>query len=364
MPIDGQGIVAKADGGFSLEPLEFEAPSGREVLVQIKAAGVCHTDFDVMRNARQPWIMGHEGSGIVQAVGPNCSEFKAGDHVVLNWALPCGKCFQCEKGNDTLCEDKQRTPPERNRWRGKPIGRAFGIGTMATHTLVMPEALTRMNESIPFASASILSCGVMTGVGSVLNASPVGPGDTVVVLGCGGVGLNIVQGARIAGAVRIIAIDLSENRLEMARSFGATDVLRADPSDTGLRNAADIVHSLTHGRGADACFESTAVPTLGEAPLRMIRNGGIAVQASGIEEKIPFDMELFEWNKTYINPLYGMCRPSVDFPRLLSMYQSGDLLLDEQVTRTYSLGELAAAFDDMHAGRNAKGVLIVGEDHE
>jgi S-(hydroxymethyl)glutathione dehydrogenase/alcohol dehydrogenase len=230
---------------------------------------------------------------------------------------------------------------------------------MATHTVVPREACVKIETQIGFAAASIIGCGVMTGVGSVLNAARVESGSSVVVLGTGGVGLNCIQGARIAGAATIIAVDVNPARLEMARRFGATHLLQASREDAGLLGAAEEVRKLTGGRGADYSFECTAVPALGAAPLAVIRNGGMAVQVSGIEQPIEFNMELFEWDKTYINPLYGKCVPERDFPRLLKLHETKQLMLDEMVTRTYKLEELAQAFDDMHAGRNAKGVLVM-----
>ncbi len=357
--IEGKGAIALTGGRFSIDPISVHPPQANEVLVQIRASGVCHTDWDVNRNAKTNWILGHEGAGTVLETGPGVDHVKPGDRDLLNWAIPCGQCFQCVRGNTNICESKPTVPPERTLWDGRPIGRAFGIGTMSTHSVVPKQAVIPIHVDIPFASACIIGCGVMTGVGSALNAARVEPGSSVAVLGTGGVGLNCIQGARIAGAAKIIAIDINADRLEMALEFGATHTVRASPEDAGLLKAAGEVKKLTDGRGADYAFESTAVPALGAAPLAMIRNGGTAVQASGIEEPINFDMELFEWDKTYINPLYGQCNPAIDFPRLLDFYADGSLKLDEMVTRTYKLEELATAFDDMLTGRNAKGVLLI-----
>ena len=171
---------------------------------------------------------------------------------------------------------------------------------------------------------------------------------------------RLLQGARISGASKIIAIDINSERLEMAKQFGATHTILADKNDTGLMNAAEEVKKMTGSRGADYAFECTAIPALGAAPLAMIRNAGTAVQVSGIEEEITIDMNLFEWDKIYINPLYGKCRPQIDFPKLVSLYDKGDLMLDEMITRTYPLENLQQAFDDMLAGRNAKGVIVFG----
>jgi S-(hydroxymethyl)glutathione dehydrogenase/alcohol dehydrogenase len=228
---------------------------------------------------------------------------------------------------------------------------------MSTHSIVPQRAVVKVDVEIPFPSAAILGCGVMTGFGSVVNAAKVQKGTSVVVLGTGGVGLSVIQGAVHACARRIIAVDVNPARLELARLFGATHTIQAARDDSGLRIAADEVRKLTE-RGADYAFECTAVPELGAAPLAMIRNGGMAIAVSGVEQVVPVDMKLFEWDKRYINPLYGQCRPFLDFPVLLSLYRQGRLLLDEMVTRTYSLGKLADAFEDMKRGINAKGVLI------
>jgi Zn-dependent alcohol dehydrogenase len=198
----------------------------------------------------------------------------------------------------------------------------------------------------------------MTGFGSAVNAARVSTGSTVVVLGCGGVGLSVIQGAIFRQAARIIAVDINGSRLELAKRFGATDVVLASRDDDGLLDAASQVRTMTGGRGADYAFECTAVPALGPAPLAFTRNGGTAVGVSGIEQTIQFNMELFEWDKLYINPLYGQCKPSRDFPLLLRLYEEKRLKLDEMVTQTYPLEDLSTAFADMRNGVNAKGVLL------
>lgn len=353
----GKAAVSDGKGNFSIEAIEVAEPQSGEVRVQLKAAGVCHTDFDSMSvGGRQ--IMGHEGAGIVEAIGPDVTTVAPGDHVLLNWAIPCGTCFQCQRGNQVLCEDHPEVPVERTLQGGTPIARMFRLGTMSSYSVVRVEAVTKYEVDIPFVAASIVGCGVMTGVGSVFNAAQVEPGASVVVLGTGGVGLNVIQGARIAGALSIIAVDVNPGRLEMARAYGATECIVADRNDRGLLKAAEAVKKLTGGRGADYAFECTAVPELGAAPLAMVRNAGMAIQVSGIEQDITIDMNLFEWDKVYLNPLYGKCRPAIDFPRLLGLYERGDLLLEELVTRTYPLEQLGQAFEDMHQGINAKGVLL------
>jgi S-(hydroxymethyl)glutathione dehydrogenase/alcohol dehydrogenase len=351
-----KAIVTDGDGNFALRDVQLGDPQKGEVLVEIRASGVCHTDFDSMSWKRRI-IMGHEGAGIVRQCGDAVTHVRPGDRVLLNWAIPCGNCFQCRIGAENICEQKPTVPDERFRCADQPLNASFNLGTMATHAIVPWQAVVGIDADIPFPSAAILGCGVMTGFGSVVNAARVQKESSVVVLGTGGVGLSVIQGAIHACARMIIAVDVNPNRLELARKFGATHIIHASREDAGLRQAAGKVKLLT-GRGADYAFECTAVPELGSAPLIMVRNGGTAVAVSGVEQIVPVDLQLFEWDKTYINPLYGQCRPFIDFPVLLSLYAQKRLKLDEMVTRTYPLSNLAEAFEHMKQGINAKGVLL------
>jgi len=353
-----RAAITDGKGNFAIEEVTLGDPQRDEVLVKIFASGVCHTDYDHMMFGGVPVIMGHEGAGVVSEVGTSVTDVKIGDRVLLNWAIPCGDCFQCKRGAENICESKRVVAPERFMYGSGNIVPDFGLGTMSTQTVVPKEAVTRIDVDIPFASAAILGCAMMTGFGSVVNAAKVEEGSAVVVLGTGGVGLSVIQGALYARAKKIIAVDTNDARLRLAREFGATHTILADSLDQGLLTAAKEVRRLTENRGADYAFECTAVPELGSAPLAMIRNGGIAVGVSGIEKEIHFNMELFEWDKLYINPLYGQCRPAIDFPLLLDLYDQKRLKLDEMVTRTYALEDLSQAFADMSAGINAKGVLL------
>jgi Zn-dependent alcohol dehydrogenase len=366
--IKSRAAIASGDGKFSIQTIEISEPRKDEILVKIKAAGICHTDWD-----SQSWgktlVMGHEGAGEVVAIGEAVKNFTIGDKVMLNWAIPCYECFQCQEGNQHICEQNSAVTAgnkvsgghasfKSSTLKGSPIEKAFSLGTMSEYTLVREAACVKIHVDIPFSSAAIVGCGVMTGYGSVVNAAKVKPGTNVVVLGTGGVGLNVIQGARIAGAGKIIAVDINPLRLEMALEYGATHTLLAEKEDIGLLKAAKAVKELCGGRGADFAFECTAIPELGAAPLAMVRNAGMAVQVSGIEQEINIDMNLFEWDKVYINPLYGKCRPQIDFPILQDLYAKGDLFLDEMITRTYALEDLELAFKDMHEGKNAKGVIV------
>lgn len=371
MALLSRAALSDGNGNFIIDEIAINEPADDEIIVQIKAAGICHTDYDSLRWGK-PMVMGHEGAGIVYQAGKDVSGIKPGDSVILNWATPCGHCFQCMEGNQNLCDNNSPviaggngyTPghahPEGTLRRGQPIEKAFNLGTFSEYTLVKSSAVVlNPSPAMTFTAASIISCGVMTGYGSVVNAAKVKPGSSVVVLGCGGVGLNVIQAAKIAGASQIIAIDVNSRRLEMAVRFGAGDYILAEKSDTELLTAAEKVKQLTGGRGADYAFECTAKPELGAAPLAMVKNGGTAVQVSGIEQRISFDMSLFEWDKIYINPLYGKCRPQIDFPKIAALYDKGSLLLEEMITKTYRLDELEKAFEDMLQGRNAKGVIVL-----
>ena len=366
-----KAAISNGKGSFSIEEIHVAEPSVDEVLIQIKASGVCHTDYDSMKWGR-PLVMGHEGAGIVIETGSNIRSVSKGDHVLLNWAMPCGHCFQCENGNRSICENFSPVTGAKDAkgltaghpgfngttFQGEGIERSFNIGTLSQFTIVKEEAVISMPKEIPFSSACILGCGVMTGYGSAINAAKVSKGSSVAVLGIGGVGLNVIQGSRIAGAKMIIALDLSAARLQMSKKFGATHIIQVDRGPGGMEDAYKQVKALTSGRGADYAFECTGNPKLGAAPLALVRNAGMALQVSGIEEEITIDMNLFEWDKIYLNPLYGKCNPPVDFPILFDLYKKGELLLDELVSRTYPLEGLGDVFDDMLNGRIAKGVIL------
>lgn len=356
--MQARAVITDGKGKYSVETIQVGDPQAGEVMVEIRASGVCHTDHKFLfRNAVQ--ILGHEGAGVVAKVGPGVAGLAPGDRVLLNWAIPCRECFQCRRGAENLCEKRPKVPIERFQWNGRAVDVAFTLGTMSTHTVVPRAAVVRMDVDIPFASACILGCGVQTGVGSVFNVAKVATGESVAVIGTGGVGLSVIQGARMARAGMIVGVDVNPERLEMARRFGATHTVIAGRDDAGLRRAAAQVKAMAGGRGVDAAFECTSVPALCASPLSFVRNGGRAIQLSGTEQPVTVDMELFEWDKVYLNPLYGRCRPEEDFPRLFRLYREGHLKLDEMITKTYPIDQVAQAFDDMLAGRNAKGVLLM-----
>ena len=269
--IEIRGAIGDGLGGFSLGTIHLDEPKGREVLVAMRASGVCHTDWDSLSWGRRT-ILGHEGAGIILQVGPGVTRAKPGDRCLLNWAIPCGVCFQCQRGKENICEDRGTVPDvryhdssehpgpindagttARNTGAAGPGGfnAAFSLGTMATHALVPQAAVLPLSADVPFAVAAILGCAVMTGFGSAVNAAQVAAGSTVVVLGCGGVGLSTILGAKHCAAARILAVDLHPERLHLAQTFGATETLLASREDQGLLALAADVQRRTGGRGAD-----------------------------------------------------------------------------------------------------------------
>jgi S-(hydroxymethyl)glutathione dehydrogenase/alcohol dehydrogenase len=352
-----RGVLSDGFGEIGVQTFGMDAPLEHEVLVQIKASGICHTDLD-HANLNAPLILGHEGAGVVVATGAEVTGYAPGDHVLLNWAIPCGACFQCVRGARNLCENKPAVPADRFTHPHLDLRPMFGLGTLAELVLVPEQALVKIPESLPFPIAAIMGCAVMTGYGSVVNVAEVAKDESVVVLGCGGVGLSVLLAAVASGAKPLIAVDVEEWKLRKALELGATDAILAKRVDKHLADVAAQVKSMTGGRGADYAFECTAVPELGVAPLAMVRNGGTAVAVSGIEQTIQADMELFEFDKWYINPLYGACDPARDFPLLIALYSSGRLDLDSLIAKTYTLDNVVEAFDSLRSG-GGKGVLML-----
>lgn len=367
--MQAKAIISNGKGNFELSTVDIGIPGAGEVRIKVIAAGLCHTDWDSIQTWNKNFIVGHEGAGIVEEIGANVNGLSIGDKVILNWAIPCGECFQCREGNLHICEVnspvcgcdlKGHADIETTLHNHHGIERSFHLGTLCEYAIVKEQAVVKIDSDISFAAASIVGCGVMTGWGSVVNAANVKVGSSVCVIGCGGVGLNVIQAAKQSGAAKIIAIDINQDRIEQAKQFGATDAVIAAVDDKDFIQVRAAVREMTDGRGADYAFECTAIPALGSAPLTLIRSAGTAVQVSGIEQRIDFDCELFEWDKIYINPLYGMCNPERDFKKILALYDNNQMKLEELVTKTYTLENVAEGFDDMLNGRIAKGVVIIG----
>jgi Zn-dependent alcohol dehydrogenase len=349
-----------------VESIAMDAPKRGEVTVKIGACGVCHSDLSAANGTIAlplPLVLGHEAAGVVEEVGEGVVELKKGDHVAFSFIYMCGKCRFCVSGRPVLCleQGKALTTPLEGTPRvrdgaGKPLNIFSGCGTMAEYATVSAENLIRIDPKIPLECAALVGCAVTTGVGAVFNTARVEPGASVAVFGCGGVGLSAIQGARIAGADRVIAIDTLDEKLAMAKRFGATDVLRATKDE-------DLVKPLKKltGGGPDYAFECVGSGELAGVAYRAVRRGGTAVVV-GVAR--PTDsvsirpMTLVFEEKTLTGSYFGSCVPRVDFPRMLSLYLAGSLKLDELITRRYSIEEAPQAFADLESGRNARGVII------
>jgi NDMA-dependent alcohol dehydrogenase len=347
-----------------VEEISVEPPRRGEVSVRLAACGVCHSDLSATNGTLAmplPLILGHEAAGEVVEVGPDVDGLKEGDHVVSSFIYMCGKCRFCASGRPVLCLEQGKavtTLPDgtlRTRdARGNPIGIFSGCGVMAEYATMHADNLVKIEANVPLDRAALVGCAVTTGVGAAINTARVTPGSSVAVFGCGGVGLNVIQGARIAGAQRIIAIDTLEPKLEMARAFGATDVLlyKEDPTKA--------LKKLTGG-GPDYAFECVGNGELAAAAYRCIRRGGLAVVvgvAKPADTTAVRTMTLPFEEKTLTGSYFGSCVPRIDFPRMLALYMGGQLKLDELITRRYAIDEAPQAFADLESGRNARGVIV------
>jgi Zn-dependent alcohol dehydrogenase len=347
-----------------VEEITLEAPRRGEVMVKIAACGVCHSDLSATNGTiplPPPLILGHEAAGEVVEVGEGVAALKAGDHVVSSFIYMCGECRFCAAGRPVLCLEQGKAlttlPDGSVRTRdagGKPIGVFSGCGVMAEYAVLHVDNLVKIDSAVPLDRAALVGCAVTTGVGAVFNTAKVKPGASVAVFGCGGVGLNVIQGARIAGAGRIVAIDTVQSKLDLAKQFGATDVL------LGKDDPVKALKKLTGG-GPDYAFECVGSGELAAAAYRAIGRGGLAVVvgvAKPGDSTAVRTMTLPFEEKTLTGSYFGSCVPRIDFPRMLSLYMGGQLKLDELITRRYSIADAPEAFADMESGKNARGVIV------
>jgi NDMA-dependent alcohol dehydrogenase len=347
-----------------VEQISIDAPKRGEVTVKLGACGVCHSDLSAINGTIAlplPLVLGHEGAGVVEELGEGVTDLAPGDHVIFSFIYMCGKCRFCVAGRPVLCleQGKALTTPLEGTTRahdakGAPLGIFSGCGAMAQYATVSAENLIKIDPKIPLDCAALVGCGVTTGVGAVFNTAKVEPGSSVAVFGCGGVGLSVIQGALIAGAQRIIAIDTLAPKLEMARKFGATDtiVFSEDP--------VKEVKKITAG-GPDYAFECVGSGELAATAYRAIRRGGLAVVvgvAKPSDSTVIRTMTLPFEEKTITGSYFGSCVPRVDFPRMLALYMAGRLKLEELITRRYPIAEAPQAFADLQAGKNARGVIV------
>jgi S-(hydroxymethyl)mycothiol dehydrogenase len=358
-------IVDELGGSISVEPIEIDPPGSGEVLVRIVASGVCHSDLWAIHNgnwgAPFPMLLGHEGAGIVEEVGASVNGLGVGDRVVISWAVPCGVCGPCRRGAPRRCSHAWSQPERVHRASdGAALAGVLACGTLATHTVVHAEQAIPMPEGIPLDRACLLGCGVSTGVGAAIQTAKVQPGATVAVIGLGGIGLAAMQGARIAGASRLIAVDIAPNKLAWAERFGATDVVDASSAD-----AVDAVRALTDGEGVDVAFEATGVPVCVRQAVEMLAYAGTAV-AIGVPP-LPSEVTL-PWNGSEVAAYPhkasllitdgGDPIPAEDFPQMASWYLEGKLDLDGMVTKRLTLNDLDEAFRAMLAGEMIRSVVM------
>ena len=355
-----------ANEPLQVEEIELAGPGPGEVRLQVEAAGVCHSDLHWMlghASTPLPVVLGHEGCGVVESVGAGVTTVQPGDRCVFILRPNCGRCDYCTVGRPMLCDG--RTNPDGTLFDGTTrIRRLNGdvvyhygrISCFAEHAVIPEEQLLVCGLDIPADRAALVGCAVITGFGAVMNTARIELGSDVAVIGCGGIGLNVIQAARMLGARRIVAVDVDERHLGFARDFGATDVVDARAGDP-----VAAIHEITGG-GAHYAFDAYGSPRTMEQAFAAVRAGGTAVQiglsAEGETGSIsPFELALSE--KTLKGSFMGSSRPRVDMPRLLDLYRLGRLDLDRLVTRTYRLDEINEAYDDLQRGVLARGVITM-----
>ncbi|SFJ97222.1 S-(hydroxymethyl)glutathione dehydrogenase / alcohol dehydrogenase [Amycolatopsis sacchari] len=353
---------------WEIEELELDEPREGEVLVRLAASGLCHSDEHVrvgdLPLEALPGIGGHEGAGVVERVGPGVSKVREGDHVVLSFIPACGQCTWCAAGHQNLCDEGagltvglQRDGTARHHVRGHDARLMCLLGTFSPYTVCSENSAIRIDDDLPLDKAALIGCGVTTGWGTAVYGGQVRAGDTVVVLGVGGVGANAVQGARIAGATRILAIDPGEFNREQARRFGATHTFAS------TKDALEVLPDMTRGRLADKALITvdTATPTIIADAISIVGKLGRVVLTSlapvaSRQVELPM-FELTAYEKQVVGCLFGHANPRADVPKLLELYRQGELLLDDLVTRTYTLDQVNDGYADMRAHRNIRGLI-------
>ena len=346
---------------LEVEEVEISKPGPREVLIRTAAAGVCHSDLHFVEGlypAVTPMVLGHESAGIVEEVGANVTYVKPGDHVITCLSVFCGHCEMCLTGHLSLCANPETRRGHEEEPRlaknSQPVQQFADLSSFAEQMLVHEHAIVKIREDMPLDRAALIGCGVTTGVGSVFHTAAVEPGSTVAVIGCGGVGLSCINGAELAGAGRIIAIDTIETKLDMAKIFGATDVVNA--SDV---NPVGEVRELTGG-GVQYSFEAIGLKQTAEQAFSMLRPGGTAtiIGMIPIGVKIELTGAAFLQEKKIQGSMMGSNRFRVDMPRFIDFYLAGKLHLDEMVSKRIKLSQVNEAFADMKSGSVARSVII------
>jgi S-(hydroxymethyl)glutathione dehydrogenase/alcohol dehydrogenase len=345
---------------LTIDAVDMDTPLEHEVVVRVVASGVCHSDLHFVDGFYEfvaPAILGHEAAGIVEAVGSLVDEFKPGDHVIACLSVFCGRCEYCLTGRTHLCATRPIRAvgaPPRLSWQGRPVAQFANLSAYAEKMLVHSNALVKVRDDLPFDRAALIGCGVTTGVGAALNTARVEPGSTVAVFGCGGVGLSAIQGARIAGARMIIAVDVHDHKLETAFELGATHTVNAARSD-----AVQAIRDLTGG-GVDYSFEAIGLKKAAEQCFECLRAGGTAtiIGMIPVGQKIELEGSTFLREKKIQGSSMGSNRFKVDMPKYIDFYMQGRLKLDEMITRRLQLEEINEAFRAMKAGEVARSVIM------
>lgn len=353
-------VVRETGGALRVEEIDLPEPGPGQVRVRLAATGVCHSDLSLATGVLahpMPAVLGHEGAGRVVSVGPGVTGLAPGDPVVLNWTPPCRECWFCAHGQPYLCPraGEAMAAPYATLSDGTDVHPGLGTAAFATETVVSANACVRLAGDVPLEQAALLGCAVLTGVGAVLNAARVRPGESVVVFGLGGIGLCAVQAARIAGASTIVAVDPAPEKAELAQRLGATEVLEPSP-DLSKR-----IRKLTEGPGADHAFECVGRAETIRAAWSATRRGGQAtvVGLGAADDQLSLSaLEVAHSARTLRGCMYGDTDPAVDVPVLLEHYRAGRLDLDALVSQRIALSDVSAAFDEMRAGRGARSLIV------
>ncbi len=361
MPQQVRGVVAKAKGQpVSIETIIVPDPGPGEAVVKIAACGVCHTDLHYREggiNDEFPFLLGHEAAGFVESVGPGVTEVAPGDYVILNWRAVCGQCRSCRRGRPWYCFNTHNATQKMTLEDGTVLSPALGIGAFIEKTLVAAGQCTKIDPAASPTAAGLLGCGVMAGLGAAMNTANISRGDTVAVFGCGGVGNAAIAGARLAGAATIVAVDLDERKLAIAKEFGATHTVNAS-----TENVVEAVKAATGGNGADVCIEAVGNPAVYKQAFEARDLAGTVVLV-GVPNpshtlELPF-IEVFGRGGSLKSSWYGDCLPSRDFPMLIDLYLQGRLDLDRFVSETISINDVEEAFHKMERGEVLRSVVVM-----
>ncbi|WP_456695013.1 S-(hydroxymethyl)mycothiol dehydrogenase [Aeromicrobium sp. P5_D10] len=359
MPQIVRGVVARAKGApVTVENIVIPDPGPGEVVVDIAACGVCHTDLHYREggiNDEFPFLLGHEAAGVVETVGEGVTDVVPGDFVVLNWRAVCGNCRACLRGRPWYCFNTHNAKQKMTLEDGTELSPALGIGAFADKTLVAAGQCTKVDPSASPAAVGLLGCGVMAGLGAAINTGNVQRGDSVAVIGCGGVGSAAIAGARLANAAKIIAIDLDDRKLEWAKGMGATHTINASAGDV-----VEAIQALTDGNGADVVIDAVGRPETWKQAFYGRDLAGtvvlVGVPTPDMQLEVPL-IDVFGRGGSLKSSWYGDCLPSRDFPMLVDLYQQGRLDLDAFVTEKIGIDDVEAAFDKMHRGEVLRSVI-------